>query len=123
MKPARFLSAASAALLLVALAAAPAWVAAQQTQQASTATTASAPAGLDVERIIRTFVGKEVEFRRALTQYGFKRDAVLQTIGMGGQISGEFRRVSNFTFDDSGRRYERITFAPMSSIKEIEITP
>lgn len=92
-------------------------------QQQAPAAPANAPASPDTERIIRAFVAKELEFRRALTQYGFKRDAVVQTIGMGGQISGEYRRTSNFTFGDDGRRFERVTFAPMSTLKEIEVTP
>ena len=122
MKRSSFFPALPAALLLSLAFVAPAARVAGQQQQASTAT-ASASAGLDTERIIRTFVAKEVEFRRAITQYGFKRDAVVQTIGMGGQISGEYRRTSNFTFGDDGRRFERVTFAPMSSLKEIELTP
>ena len=123
MKRLNFFPALSAALLVAfALVAPAARVAGQQQQSASTASPANSPAGLDTERIIRTFVAKEAEFRRALTQYGFKRDAVIQTIGMGGQISGEFRRTSNFTFGDDGRRSERVTFAPMSSVKEVEIT-
>ena len=114
----------SAALLVALAFAAPASrVAGQQQQRASNAApSAAAPAGLDVQGIIRAFVAKEVEFRRALTGFGFKRDAVVQTIGMGGQISGEYRRTSNFTFGDDGRRSERVTFAPMSSLKEIELT-
>ena len=118
MKRSSFFSAVSVGLLLAALAAPSARVAAQQAQKISTAS-----AGFDAERVISTFVAKEVEFRRALNQYGFKRDAVVQTIGMGGQISGEYRRTSNFTFGDDGRRFERVVFAPMSSLKEIEVTP
>lgn len=96
--------------------------------QAQNTTTASsirphtlAPGELD--RIIRTFSGKETQFRAALNQYTFKRDAVMQTIGMGGQISGEFHRTSSFVFSDSGARYERVTFAPMPTLTEITITP
>ena len=77
---------------------------------------------VDVERIIRAFTAKETEFRRALNQYAFKRDAVIQTIGQGGQISGEYRRVSTFTFDDQGNRYEKINFFPMSTLTEISVT-
>ncbi|MBA3322110.1 MAG: hypothetical protein H0T45_11785, partial [Pyrinomonadaceae bacterium] len=55
-------------------------------------------AGVDVERIVRAFTAKETEFRQALNQYSFKRDAVIQTLGMGGQISGEYHRVSRFIF-------------------------
>lgn len=73
----------------------------------------------EAERIIRAFTAKEVEFRRALNSYSFKRDALIQSIGMGGQVIGEYHRVSNFTFDDQGNRYEKITFFPMSTMPEV----
>lgn len=74
---------------------------------------------VDSERIIKSFTTKEAEFRRALNQYSFKRDALLQSIGMGGQVIGEYHRVSTFTFDDSGNRYEKINYFPMSSMTEV----
>lgn len=72
-----------------------------------------------VDRIIKTFTAKEVEFRQALTSYSFKRDALIQKIGLGGQVTGEYHRVSTFTFDDQGNRYEKISFFPMSTMPEI----
>jgi TonB family protein len=66
-----------------------------------------------VDDIVRKFTAKETEFRRALNSYAFKRDALVQVIGMGGQVVGEYRRVSDFTFDDQGNRYEKINFFPM----------
>lgn len=77
----------------------------------------------EIDRIIRTLAAKETQFRNALNQYTFKRDAVVQTVGMGGQISGEFRRTSNFIFNPDGTRYERVLFAPMATLTEIQITP
>lgn len=73
----------------------------------------------EIDRIIRAFTAKEVEFRNALNSYSFKRDALIQSVGMGGQVIGEYHRVSNFTFDDQGNRYERITFFPMSTMPEV----
>jgi TonB family protein len=78
--------------------------------------------GADVpnsDRIIQAFTKKESEFRRALNSYSFKRDALIQSIGMGGQVMGEYHRVSNFTFDDQGNRFEKITFFPMPSMPEV----
>src|SRR5688572_23453999 len=66
-----------------------------------------------IDNIIARFTAKESEFRRALNTYAFKRDALVQEIGMGGQVAGEYRRVSDFTFDDQGNRYEKINFFPM----------
>ena len=66
-----------------------------------------------VDSIIRKFAAKETEFRRALNSYAFKRDALIQQLGMGGQVVGEYHRVSDFTFDDQGNRFEKINFFPM----------
>ena len=73
----------------------------------------------EIDKIISRFTAKEAEFRRALNSYSFKRDALIQSIGMGGQVIGEYHRVSQFTFDDQGNRYEKISFFPMSSMPEI----
>ena len=100
-----------------------------QAQTQGTTTKASAPATNvsratpEAERIIRAFASKESEFRRALNEYSFKREAVIQTIGMGGQITGEYKRVSRFIFDDAGNRYEKILHFPIPTISEITVTP
>ena len=69
----------------------------------------------EVDRIINAFTAKETQFRKALTEYAFKRDATVQSLGMGGQITGEYHRVSYFTFDDAGNKFEKITYFPMPS--------
>jgi len=73
------------------------------------------PSQVEIDRIVHTFTAKENQFRRALNEYIFKRDALVQSIGMGGQVTGEYHRVSYFTFDDEGNRYEKITYFPMAS--------
>ena len=73
----------------------------------------------EVNRIIGAFTAKEGAFRHALNQYSFKRDATLQSLGMGGQVTGEYHRVSYFTFDDQGVRYEKISYFPMPSFQSI----
>ena len=78
-------------------------------------TGSSNPSQAQIDEIIRKFASKETEFRRALNSYAFKRDALIQTIGMGGQVTGEYHRVSDFTFDDQGNRFEKINFFPMPS--------
>ena len=68
-----------------------------------------------IDKIIVSFTAKETQFRRALNSYAFKRDALIQVLGMGGQVAGEYHRVSDFTFDDQGTRYEKINFFPMAT--------
>jgi hypothetical protein len=90
---------------------------AQSTAEAKTdGTAASTPDQARVDEIVRKFAVKETQFRHALNTYAFKRDALIQILGMGGQVIGEYHRVSDFTFDNQGNRYEKINFFPLSSI-------
>jgi hypothetical protein len=77
---------------------------------------------VDVNRIIKAFSAKETEFRQALNNYAFNRDATVQQVGMGGQVTGEFRRVSSFVFDDRATRFEKITYSPASTLTELQVT-
>ena len=79
-------------------------------------------AAVDVQRIVRAFTAKETEFRRALNNYTFTRDAMVQTVGLGGQVTGEYNRVSQFVFNDMGERFERITRFPAPTLTEITFT-
>ena len=77
----------------------------------------------EADRIIRNVAAKEGEFRQALTNYVFNRSATVQTVGLGGQITGEYRRDSFLTFNTDGARFEKILFAPTPTLREINITP
>ncbi len=57
---------------------------------AATNITASTLSAAQVDQIVRAFTSKETHFRQALNTYAFKRDALVQTIGMGGQVTGEY---------------------------------
>jgi hypothetical protein len=96
----------------------PADVRAQAPQKASK----DGSGAVDVNRIVRAFTAKETEFRRALNNYTFTRDAVVQTIGWGGQVTGEYDRTSQFVFNDAGERFERITRFPVPTLTEISFT-
>ena len=43
----------------------------------------------EIDRIIKKFTENEGRFRSALGEYNFSRKAIVQTIGMGGQVTGE----------------------------------
>ena len=113
---ARLKSFASVALILMSASAAGF---AQQNPPAANTSSEKLTSGADtltpaqIDGIILKFTAKEAEFRRALNTYAFKRDALIQQLGMGGQVVGEYHRVSDFTFDDQGNRFEKINFFPM----------
>lgn len=77
----------------------------------------------EADRIIKKVTENEDAFRNALGNYVFNRSATIQTLGMGGQITGQYRRDSFMMINDDGRRFERITFFPVSTLTEVEISP
>ncbi|MBX7169758.1 MAG: hypothetical protein K1X72_02300 [Pyrinomonadaceae bacterium] len=76
----------------------------------------------EIDKIIKTFAHKESEFREALKNYIFNRYVVVQTVGLGGQITGELRRDSFMSIKENGERFEKVLFAPISTIGDI-MTP
>lgn len=77
----------------------------------------------EIDKIIKKFSENEFNFRQALSIYVFNRDAKIQTIGMGGQITGSFVRNSFMTFKEDGTRFEKILYNPMSTLKGITVSP
>jgi hypothetical protein len=78
---------------------------------------------IEIEQIIKKVTKNEDDFRTALTNYVFNRSAKVQTIGLGGLITGTYRRDSFMTFKSTGERFEKITHAPISTLTEIQVTP
>lgn len=76
----------------------------------------------EVDRIVKKFTENEALFREALNVYAFNRYATMSTVGMGGQITGTYRRDSYLTFNQAGDRFEKILFAPVSTLKDLEVT-
>ncbi|HUS11541.1 MAG TPA: hypothetical protein VMZ30_13830 [Pyrinomonadaceae bacterium] len=80
------------------------------------------PPGPAPEQLLSRFLSAEQKVREALNSHTFKRDVVLQTIGPGGEVTGQYIRNSVFVFDDRGNRIERVLFHPRSTIREMKIT-
>ena len=76
----------------------------------------------EIDRIVKSFTENEARFRNALNIYVFNRNATIQTIGMGGQVSGMYRRDSFLNLAEDGTRSEKILYAPISTLTEITIT-
>jgi hypothetical protein len=65
------------------------------------------------DRIIKAFTENEIKFREALNSYVFKRTATINTVGMGGQLTGTYHTVTFMTFLESGERIEKVLYAPI----------
>lgn len=76
----------------------------------------------EIDRIVKKFTDNEAMFRQALNEYAYNRSATIQTIGMGGQITGVYRRDSFMTFKNAGERVEKISYNPVSTMKDLTIS-
>lgn len=91
--------------------------------QSSSTITPGSLGKAEIDSMIAKFTANESNFREALTNYVFNRKAAISTVGLGGQITGTYRRDSFMTFNSDGQRFERILFAPISTLREMDVTP
>ena len=103
-------------------------LAAQQTQpkappsdQSSSAISTEPPA-VPVDQIIRRFAEREAEFKRERNNYTYTQTFVVQTVDAGGQPDGEYRMTSDIVFSTSGRRYDKVTYAPPSTLQRVSLS-
>jgi hypothetical protein len=74
------------------------------------------------DEIVQQFVIAETRFRERLKQFSFKRNVILQTIGPGGEVTGEYIRDSVFVLDDRGQVVEKVFNHPKPTLKGLTIT-
>jgi len=75
------------------------------------------------EQIIKEFSAKETQFQDALDHYTFRRTARVDEIDDDNKTSGEWYEVDDVIFDPTGRRTERVDFAPPNTLKQIMLSP
>ena len=88
----------------------------QQQQAAANVAATTTSAAVDPAGAWGRFVAKETEFQRAFLRYAYRRDAVFQSVGMGGQVTGEYRRLSRINFDERGAPRERVIDLPVPTL-------
>ena len=84
--------------------------------------TQSTNKSLTPDEIIRRFTTRESELREVFKEYSYIQESKLQVIGPADTISGEFFQVSEFVFNDAGKRIERILKAPQPTLDKAGLT-
>jgi outer membrane lipoprotein-sorting protein len=77
---------------------------------------------LPIEEVIQRFAAKEKEFKTARENYTFKQEVKVQELSDSDRVLGEYQTRTEISFDEKGRRTERVTYAPPSTLKRIQIT-
>src|SRR5579863_9661115 len=75
------------------------------------------------DQIIRQFAAKETEFQDALNHYTYRRTAKVETIDDDNKVDGEYYEVDDVIFDPSGKRTEKVVFAPGSTLQRVMMSP
>lgn len=70
------------------------------------------------EEVIKRFTEKETELREIWKEYSYQQESKFQVLGPANVVSGEFFQVSEFVFNDAGKRRERILKAPPSTLDQ-----
>src|SRR5258705_4521911 len=69
-----------------------------------------------IQDIISKFAAAESENKIARNNYTFTQDVDVMTLGEAGSVTGRFRRTSDIVYDDLGKRFEKISFFPPSTL-------
>jgi thiol-disulfide isomerase/thioredoxin len=98
--------------------------------EATTATPAAAketkdltdPSADQIQKIVQEFAAKEKLFKEARDNYTYHQINKVEELGPENQIEGVYEQEWDILFDDSGKRIERVTYAPADTLKRILIT-
>jgi hypothetical protein len=78
---------------------------------------------LDIAQIIERFTENESLLLREFANYIYRQEVRMQTLGVDGRPTGEFYRLSEVSFTESGQRREEVKRFPPSTLLGIHITP
>jgi hypothetical protein len=78
---------------------------------------------MPVDEIIRRFAQNESQFKIERDNYTYSQTVLVEASLTDGRESGKYELASDIVFTPQGRRYEKVTFAPQSTLKVIQLTP
>ena len=77
----------------------------------------------EIQKIIRTFGMKESAFLKAREQYTYRQSVKVAEVSPAGREMGKYEYKSDITFGPDEERTERVTWAPVSTLKTLQLTP
>ncbi|HUI44305.1 MAG TPA: hypothetical protein VL523_20250 [Terriglobia bacterium] len=82
----------------------------------------SDPSPERVQQIIQAFAAKETLFKQARDNYTYHQINKAQEVGPDGEVTGQYQQDWDILYDDNGARIERVTYAPLDTLHQIQIT-
>jgi hypothetical protein len=81
----------------------------------------TAPKNATAEEIIRKFTAEESKVKEARSHYSFTQNVLVQTLN-GKVPSGQFHEITQVSFDDKGKRLEKVSFAEQSTLQGVQLS-
>jgi hypothetical protein len=92
------------------------------TSQPANSTISNQPPALPVDQIIQRFAAREAEFKKERDNYTYTQTFIIQTIDADGMADGEYQMRSDILFTPDGKRFEKVTYAPASTLQRIQMS-
>jgi hypothetical protein len=79
---------------------------------------------INADEIIQKFAAKETEFAQARNNYTYRQSVKLEELDGGGNpTGGKWELQEDVIFTPEGKRMEKVTYAPVISLRNILLTP
>ena len=78
---------------------------------------------IPVDEIIKRFSEKEKEFKTARANYTYREVVSVEELTPDDRVRGRFEQTSEIGFDSKGKRNAKVIFAPVSTLKNLQMTP
>jgi hypothetical protein len=76
------------------------------------------------DEIIRKFAAKELEFQQARNNYTYRQSVKMEELDPSGNpTGGKWELVEDIIFTPEGKRYPKVVYAPVVSLRNIGLTP
>jgi YD repeat-containing protein len=79
------------------------------------------PKTMSVQDAIQKLGATEAAAKEARLHYTYTQDVLVQTLS-GQDVTGAFHEVTNVSYDEKGRRQEKVTFAGQSTLRGVQLT-
>jgi len=79
------------------------------------------PKNMTPQQLIEKFAAQEAKVKQARTQYTYTQDLKIQTLN-GTAVDGQMHEVTIISYDDKGKRAEKVTFAEQSTLRGVQLT-
>lgn len=80
------------------------------------------PDPAEIQHIVQEFAAKEKLFKEARDNYTFHQINKVEELGPENEVVGTYRQDWDILFDDSGKRLEQVTYAPLPTLKGLMVT-